>query len=303
MVLQKRYDYKQLFAPVFARGEGMRSPRSFQIDAAKVTSSTGADGRLQRLIPPGTFAGSTAVAGKVRPLPRTLLTAALVANTTLSFTVTANTAPYFVAGDVLTALPPYAVYTVTGTWAAADTGTVTVAGRAITVEAANSTNADIAVQIATAINADLVLSRIVKAIASGAAVFVYALDMRSTYPIATAEVTAGNGTLVLGGSATALQVGAAIGTIASVAPATHTITLAAAAVTALPIGFPIGVASSRPMDANGEGYGMMSPNNPIDLEWEANDIHGLFIGGVVYRDRLPYWDGELDALFPLLTQA
>lgn len=300
MVLQKSYSYTDDYPQVLARTEGLRSPRSFMIDRTKVASWAGVDGRIQRILAPGVFMGSTADPGKVRPLPRTFLAAALVASTTTTFAVSPKTARHFIAGDVLTALAPFAILTVTGTWAAADTAQVTIAGRSATAVAADAVNANIAILVAAAINSDPILKTLVKAIASGATVIIYALDMRSTYPISTAE-TATAGTLPITGSLTALAAGAAVGTVASVDPIAETITLAAAATTALPVGTPIGVATCSPMDANGEGYGMLSPKNPVDLEWGTDDIYGLFIGATVYRDRLPYWDGQLADLFPIIN--
>jgi hypothetical protein len=299
MVLQKSYSYTDDYPQVLARGEGLRSPRSFLIDRTKVASWAGVEGRIQRLVAPGIFMGATSDPGKVRPLPRTLLAAALVASTTTTFAVSPKTARHFVAGDILTALAPFAVITVTGTWAAADTAQVTIGGRATTATAADAVNANIAILIAAAINADPILNKMVKAIAAGATVIIYALDMRSTYPISTAETAAGS--LPITGSLTALAAGASVGAVVSVDPLTETITLAAASATSLPVGVPIGVATCSPADANGEGYGMLSPKNPVDLEWGTDDIYGLFIGATVYKDRLPYWDGELAALFPIIN--
>ncbi len=300
MVLQKSYSYVDDYPQVLARGEGLRSPRSFMIDRTKVASWAGVDNRIQRLLAPGIFMGSTADPGKVRPLPRTLLAAALVTSTTITFAVSPKTARHFVAGDVLTALAPFAVLTLAGTWAAADTATVVI-GRSVATTAPSSDKTAIAALIATNINNDPILRTLVKAIASAATVTITSLNMRSTYPISVSATVAGSGTLTIGGSLAALAAGAAVGTIASVDPAAETITLSAAAATALPVGAPIGVATSSPMDANGEGYGMLSPKNPVDLEWGTDDIYGLFIGATVYRDRLPYWDGQLAELFPIIN--
>lgn len=301
MVLQKSYSYTDDYPQVLARGEGLRSPRSFVIDRDFVASSAGADGRIQRVLAPGVFMGGTADPGKVRPLPRTLLAAPLVASTTTTFAVSPKTARHFVAGDVLTALAPFAILTLANTWASGDTAIVTVSGRAVTTVAASADKTAIAVLIAAAINTDSILKTMVKAIASGTTVIIYALDMRSTYPISVSATVAGSGTLAINGSATALAAGAAVGTIASVDSLAETITLAAAAATSLPVGVPIGVMTCSPADANGEGYGMLSPKNPVDLEWDTNDIYGLFIGATVYKERLPYWDGELAALFPIIN--
>lgn len=304
MVIQKSYDYKEsLYPQVVARAEDLRAPRSFLIDSTKVTGFSGADGRAQKLLPPGTFGGFStgSPAGKIRALARTLLGAALVASTTTTFAVSARTAQNFVEGDAIAAIPPYAIWTVTGTWAANDTGTITVNGRPVVFTAANSTLADIAVLAAAAVNADPVLKQLVVAIASGAAIYVYARDMRSTYTVATAD-TAGSGTLPITGSATVMAAGASIGTIDSVDVEAGEITLAAASSISLPAGFPVGVLACSPADANGEGYGLFAPKLPIDLAWDT-DIWGAYISGTFYKDRLPYWDGELQLLFPEIVLA
>lgn len=300
MVLQKFYDYSELDYPqVAARFEDLEAPRSFLIDPTKVSSYAGANGVTQRILACGHFGAfnTGAAAGKVRALPRAYLADPLVASTTTVFNTGTRQARAFIAGDALAVIAPYAIWTVTGTWANTETGTITIDGRPVVFTATNSTLADIAAIGAAAVNADAILKQKVVAIASGAAIYVYAKDMQSTYPIATAE-TAASGTLPITGSATVLAAGASIGTVASVDVLADEITISAASSISLPTGFPIGVIAASPADSNGQGYGLFAPKVPIDLAWGADTTYGAYVEGTFYRDRLPYWDGELARLFP-----
>ena len=295
MVGLRTYDYKNNL-PVLANEMGLRSPRSFQVDKSKVTSFAGAEGRIQRIVRPGAFAGSTGVAGTVRPLPRGKVAdnAGVASTTTVISLATAN---HFIATEELSVLAPYAVLTLAGTWAASDDAVAVIDGVSITYTATGAVLADIATGLAAAINASPYLSRKVMAIADGAVVYVYAKDFESLYTTTASETTAGDGTLTAG--AAAMVAGASIGTIASVDADALTVTLSAASAVSLPVGFPIGVAGSLPYDDNGSGYGMLSPNQTLDLEWsEMENMHGVFVGATVYKDKLPYIDDQLKKLFP-----
>ena len=290
------YDFKS-YQPVLVNENGLESPRSFAIDATKVTSFSGADGKTQKIIYPGVFAAD-AGSGKIRPIPRSLTGAALVASTTTSFTVSANTARHFIAGEALSVIAPYAVFTFANTWAANDTANAVIDGVTVTTTAAGADLAVEAAAMATAINANIFLKSKVAAIADGTSkVYVYAKDFASFYTTTASETTAGDGTFAAG--AAAMSGNVSIGTIDSVAVATDTITLTAASSISLPVGFPIGVASVLPYDSNGEPFGLLSPNNELDLEYSPDEnIHGVFVGANVYRDRLVYVDGQLEALLP-----
>jgi hypothetical protein len=299
MVLQKKYTFDEsLYPPVLARPDGLRSPRSRTIDPAYLASSVGADGITQRILPPGTFAATIAGSNKLRPLPRTKLTAAITTSST-ELSVTPNTGRFFVENEGILVLAPYARADFASTWANADTATLTIGGQSVVfTNAAGTTLANIATAAAAAFNAAEAFKGRVTIVAEAQYLHIYANDFSTLYSISAAESTVGTGTFALNGSVTTLQAATTVGTVDSVDAATDTITLASGAGVRLPAGMPIGAANASPADSNGKGWGMISPNQPADLEWAANTDHGLFISGTVYEDRLPYWDGELMRLFP-----
>lgn len=291
MVYSASYDYTNL-APVLAGNQGMRTAGNYEVDASKVTSFAGADGKTQKIVYPGCFLGSIVGSTKVRPLPRTKITAALVASTTTSFTVRTGTARNFIAGEALTVVAPYAIFTFALNWAAADTATAVINGVTVTTTAIGTDKSVEAAAMATAINANPYLLGKVVAIANGETVLVYADDMATRYTTTASEVTAGTGTFAVG-AATMAAGGTAIGTIDTVTPLTDTITLTSASAISLPVGFPIGVSTSAPHD-----LGLLSPNQAVDVLYSANNFHGAFVGCSVYETRLPYIDGQIKALFP-----
>jgi hypothetical protein len=297
MVFRQTNDFDTgLFPPVIATAEGLRSPRSFELDKTKVTSYAGIDGKTQRIIAPGCFGAYISGSAKVRALPRTKLGAALVASTTTTFAVAANTARNFIAAEVVKAIAPYQTYTFALTWAASDTATAVINGYSVTTTAVGADKNVEATNLATAINNDPYIGRQVVAIASGTVVYVYANDMRSLYSTTASSSTAGDGTLTAGGAAMAGNV--TVGTISSVNPEADTITLSSASAISLPVGFPVGVVGALPYDTDGTGYGVISPQQEVDLEWEADSNKGLYTSGTFLRALMPYVDGELEALFP-----
>jgi len=294
MVLHNVYDYDEaLYPTVLGRADGLRSPRSIQLDPAYVSATVGAKGITQKLVAPGVFAGTIVGSSKGRPLPRTRLIEDFAASSALK--VEPRTLRLFVPGDVLTIVAPYVRLNLVGTWANGDTATVTVSGQVLTYTVAGFTTlAAVATAIAAAINADYRLGT-VRATAEGVYVHLYAVNMESAFSIAASENTAGNGTLTVEGSVTMAQRGVAIGTISAVDPLSNPgfLVLSANSAVRLPVGMPIGVASSSPVD-----LGMLSPQWPLDLLWRANQYYGLYTSAVVIRERLPYWDGQLSRLFP-----
>lgn len=297
MVLRKTYDYDSgLYPPVIAVPDELCAARSLEVDSTKVSSYAGADGKTQRILAPGCFAGTIASSSKVRALPRTTLAAALTASSTTTFAVAKHTARNFIAGETLKVISPYQVFTFAGTWAAADVANAVIDGYTVTTTAVGSTLSVEATAMAAAINADRNLARRVVAIASGAKVYVYAYNMRSLYTTTASETTAGDGTFAAGGAAMAGN--ASIGTISSVDVQAETITLTAASSLTLPIGMKIGVISSNPFDSDGSPLGVISPQQEVDLEWGANNIQGLHLCGTFLRALMPYIDGELEDLFP-----
>jgi hypothetical protein len=291
----KNYDFTTV-PPVLVNECGTKSPRSFELDASKVTSYVGEFDKTQKILYPGVFLGSSAN-GTVRALPRTKLADALTASSTTTFNVSTNTARHFVTGEALKVIAPMAVFTFALTWAAADTATAVIDGVTVTTTAVGASLVTGAAAMATAINANFFLSQKVVAITDGVSkVYVYARDFQSLYTTTASEVTAGSGTFAV--AAAAMVGSTTIGTILTVDALTDEIVLAAASAASLPVGIPIGVITSLPYDSSG-GYGLLSPNETVDLlEGDDENIKGLFVGGTFYEDRLPYVDDQIKGLFP-----
>lgn len=272
---------------IFAATAGLRSPVHVLIDATKCQAN--AD-NLKPLLP-GTFISGTNDAA--RPLPRTKIsTTAVTASSTTVITV--EDASFFVPTDVLRILPPSAEIALTGTWAEADTLTVTVGGvsASYVLDAGDTTRAIAVASAAAAFNADSSLSKMATFLAAGDSLFLYADDFITPYSIAESVVTAGDGDAAVQDSQTVLVPNKTIGTIDTdgVSDANNQITIASAAAYDVPIGMPVGVVST-PLGMLGSG---------IDLTFDAPE-QGLYTSGSVYGDRLPYWDGELKRLFPEIT--
>ncbi|HEY9648146.1 MAG TPA: hypothetical protein V6C88_17350 [Chroococcidiopsis sp.] len=302
MVLNKIYEFSEALYPSVARSPNdLRAPRSFSIDPSFVQPLLGADGITQRILPPGTALGSIPGSAKVRPLPRTRVATAAITGSTTTFAVSKNTARFFKAAEVLVAIQPLARVDFALTWADGDTATLVLDGRSVTYTVSAYSNLTTLAAAAAAFFAASFGPRY-QFLSETQYLYVFEVDGKGRSTISASEVTAGTGTFAVNGGLTQLApAGTAIGTILSVDAAAETITLTAAASNRLPIGAAIGVQSSLPTDANGEGLGFLSPTMPVDIEWGANTDYGAFVSGSFYRDRMPYLDGELTALFPELV--
>lgn len=293
------------FAPVLARDTDLDAAHRYGVlDPAFVTAIVGeVRGTTQKILRPGYFAGTIPSSTKLRILPRTRLAAASATN---AATLTVVDARPFVPGDVLSVIPPLASVAITsasGGWAANDTITVTINGFALVTTVVSgdiggslaATNTNLGVKIAAAINAHPYLTLLVSAAANAGTVSIWAKDFETNYTLTAAD-TGANGTATA--SASALAPNQSVGTIAAagVNTATNVITLTGNASLALPITAPIGVAASSPVN-----LGLLSPTQPIDLLYRANQHYGLYTDAVLYRGRMPYLDTQLERLFPSLT--
>lgn len=284
--------------------------RYAMIDASYFTGKTGEDGRLIKIARPGIFAGSISGSTKVRPLPRSYANGAIAASAT---SLIVDDASPFVANDVISILPPNARVSVTSTsggWVADDTATVTIAGKSIVCTVVSgdvggsltATNTNVANKIRAAIAADPYLyPKVDTAIVAGNTplmeILIWSKNFADTYTLAVAD-TATNGTLAIVGGGSALSTGGtAVGTVSAVNAATNTLTISSASVS-VPDNVPVGVATSTPYDASGIPLGMLSPTQPLDLLYRESQNYALFHEAFVYRDILPYWDGQIARLFP-----
>jgi hypothetical protein len=294
------------FFPVMAR-KTAEATRYLQLDQAFTTSSAGAIRGAVKIFAPGFFAGSIPGSTRSRLLPRTFAAAALASAAT-SLTVKFNTAGIFIPGDILSIIPPSGrvnVQSATTGWAIADTVTVTINGVAVvyTLIAADiggslaATNQLVADKVFAAVRANPYVGRRVDGRtvvgASGSVDIVFwSVDFVSNYTLVAAD-TGANGT-VTAVTATFAPL-TTIGTISAVNTITNVLTIGAAAIS-VPNGFPIGVATSSPAD-----LGLLSPGQPIDLLFRESQNYAAYTEIIAYRNRLPYFDGELAFLFPEIT--
>jgi hypothetical protein len=200
------------------------------------TSVIAADGNGRKKLPAHIIWGR--YGSGYKPAPYAKVTAAFSTGAATG-TISPELAVLFKANDVLRTVAPSGTVTLAATWAANDIVNVVINGRTTTVTAANGVLADIAVQVAAAINANPLVNQLVVAIASGAVVFIYAENGITNYTLTTSVTVAGNGTAAASGAA--LASGAAIGTIQSVNYTTGVITLTGNAGVAVPIGASIHV--------------------------------------------------------------
>jgi hypothetical protein len=283
------------YPTVLARSHGIRTPRGVTLDPNYVSPLVRSDGLIQRLVPPGVFAGTIPNSNLYRPLPRTRLAAAAASGAS-NVVVKPKTARLFVVGDVLTVMAPMGVMVFSGTWANGNTVTLTIDDSLLNIDSPTmlytvvnwSNLTGLAQAFAQALNADSRFRRY-QAIADGPRVTVLAKDMRTKAMLAVDKT--GSGTVGIAG--TQLLRETLVGTVVAVEPMTDTLTLAAATTQAFGSGIPIGVASSDPSE-----LGMLSPQLPLDLTYRDTLYFACFTGAVVIPERMPYWDGELARLFP-----
>lgn len=101
--------------------------------------------------------------------------------------------------------------------------------------------------------------------------------------------------------------GTAVGTVSSVNHAANTITLAATPGTVPAADTVIGVQAFRPVMANGNKLGLVSPNTAINLDdtgrypTAVNNHFTAIQSGSFYRALMPHVDSELERLFPEMT--
>ena len=302
-----RYDDEESgFYPVLARNNCAEATRYALLNHNYATGTTGAIRKLVKTFAPGFFAGSGTSANLPgnRILPRMTTRLATAANaTSISFPV--GTAGIFIPGGMLSIIAPSVRLTITSTgsgWLANDTITVTINGVSVvyTVVSADigasltATNANIATKVISAIASNPYTFRLASALsvagtAPASTIVFWAKDFTSLYSF-TASATATNGSVTASGAVFVPNV--SIGTISAVDPVADTVTISAAAVS-VPLGMPIGVAASSP-----ENLGMLSSAVPIDLLYRESQNYALYLEADVYRDRLPYIDGQLIALYP-----
>ena len=223
--------------PILFNKDGAQYPRSVVVSATDVA----ADASGNKIIPAGSFVTKT---GSVaRFLARSTVTAAF---TTGAATGTVA-APFntFKVGDALYLVEPFTTVTIGGTFLSTERVKVTIGGYAVTPVTGSTVNATIATTVAAAINADPNQSALVRAIASGAVIYLYGKDGVTAHTTTTAARNAADSGASAAGTSTAADAtlvysNTALGTISSVSTA-GVITLAANSAVAAPVGARVGV--------------------------------------------------------------
>jgi len=273
---------------VLATEQGLRSPRMLTIDLTAMDFD--ADGN--KLLRSGQIIVKLA-SGLGAPYKASKLG---VATATNSAALTPSQTGLFRVGDALVVAAPHASVTFALTWANGDTAEVTIDGTPYEYTVADySTLAALATTYAAGFNASDAGAK-ATAIASGATVHFFGKAGGAS--IAVASLTAGDGTLTVTGSATALESGKTVGTVSSIAE-DGVITLGANAAIALP--------SESPIKALNQGqiYGMVLTPHIIASQTNAlaalsNDV-ACYTSASVYGARLPYWDAACAAALPEIT--
>jgi hypothetical protein len=242
----------------------------------------------KRFVPEGMFV--CLVGDTARYLPRATVSTATATN---AATVVCSPSQIFKAADVLYVVEPYASVAIGGTVAVADVVTITIDGYALAVTATTTVLADLVTLVKNSINADNVLNQKVFALTAGTSVYIFAKDGVSTYTIAVAE-TSDAVTIAIGGSATRLGFGTALGTVSSVSVATNTVTLTGNAAAVVPVGTHIGVRTVSQIlgvDAHQRDY--------TDAETQTIGVYDISSG--VRENFLPYIDGDIKRRLPRIT--
>ena len=260
---------------ILAFSKGNIAPISASVTNAFVGFN--ADNRLT--VQPGLFIADTGSA--IRFLPRAKVTNA-VATTANNFTMT----PYniFVPGDILYVLEAYTVLTITAS-NAGQTQTVTISGKSVTATVSSATTSQSAIEIASAINNDPYVSGFVNAIALNSTVYIFGKDQKTLIPVAIS----GTVTSSLSNANTVFNT-TPIGTIASIANLTGTVTLTANSSVALPVGTNIGVPVKKilGLHVHSIDFGIAS----------QHDCNCYTSSSGVRIQYLPYFDHSLRLLFP-----
>lgn len=242
----------------------------------------------KRYVPEGMFVAI--VGNETRYLPRATVS---TATSTSSASVVCSPAQIFKPTDVLFVVEPYATVALGGTVAVNDVVTITVDKYALPVTATTTVLADLVAAVKNAINNDNVLNQKVFALTAGTSVYVFAKDGVSTYSIAVAETSAAV-TIAVGGSATELAFGSALGTVSAIATDGVTLTLGGNAAAVLPVGTHIGVRTIS------EVLGV-DPHQRDYTDAETQTIGVYDISSGVRENFLPYIDGDVKRRLPRIT--
>lgn len=223
--------------PILFNKDGAQYPRSVVVSGTDVS----VDANGNKIIPAGSFVVQT---GSVsRFLARSTVTVAFGTGAATG-TVAApfNT---FKAGDALYLVEPFTTITIGGTYLATEIVKTTIGGYVLNVVAGSTVNATIAATVAAAINGNANLFALVRAVASGAVVYLYGKDGVTAHTVTTAARNAADTLASAAGTSTAADAtlvisNTALGTVLTVSTA-GIVTLTANSAIAAPVGAKVGV--------------------------------------------------------------
>ena len=229
--------------PILFNKDGAQYPRSVVVNGSDVA----VDASGNKVIPAGSFVVQVGNSFATRFLARSVVTAAF---TTGAATGTVAL-PYntFKAGDTVHLVEPFTTITIGGTFLATERVKATIGGYVVTPVTGSTVNATIAATVAAAINNDPSINALVRAVTSGAVIYLYGKDGVTAHTVTTAARNAADSGASAAGTSTAADAtlvisNTALGVISSVSTA-GVITLTANSGVAAPVGARIGVPFTR----------------------------------------------------------
>jgi hypothetical protein len=234
----------------------------------------------KRLIPSGLFVAENAD-GTYRFLPRAKVTTAI---TTAMTSISVSPVEGFKVGDVLYTTYPSTTLTISAP-AIGETQSLTIAGVTVTVTATTTVAADLAELLETAIKANMTLNSLVRVVRAAGVLRLEPLDGKTLY-----GVTEGGTATGALSAATMAYTATAIGTITAIDPTAKTLTLAAVAGVAVPVGATIG--------AEVKGIVGMSCGSMDFTQQNRINVAVLTKSGGVREHLLPYFEEGFRSLFP-----
>ncbi len=241
----------------------------------------------RRLVPQGIWAVDMPD-GTARFLPRAKVANTAVTTGSPTVEVGTDLASVFLPGDVIYAVGNYSVLTITSV-AVGQTVVLDIGDYADVLIATSTTavNADFAVEVADAINSNLPLSRILKAVATGDTVYLYSPDAVTTTSVAVDGTSTATASL---SAANLLPNNTALGTIQSIDGVAGTLTLAANSAIAVPVGVPVGAKYKQLL-------GLVLHARDF-TEMNQQNLAILSVSSGVKEGFIPYVDSEIKKALP-----
>ena len=245
-----------------------------------VGSNIPLNGEGKRFIPSGLFVAENAD-GTYRFLPRAKVTTAI---TTAMTSISVSPVEGFKVGDVLYTTYPSTTLTISAA-AIAETQSLTIAGVTVTVTATTNVAADLAALLETAIKANMTLNSLIRVVRVAGVLRLEPLDGKTLYGVTEGGTATGSLS-----AATMAYTATAIGTITAIDPTAKTLTLAAVAGVAVPVGVTIG--------AEVKGIVGLTCGSMDFTQQNRINVAVLTKSGGVREHLLPYFEEGFRSLFP-----